>query len=366
MSLAPYLEWAKTRPRVRFDLAASGVLPVTTAELVGDARAADLFELTGSNDEGHQGLLERIARRYGVGVDRVATGAGASGANFLVFAALVSPGDRVVIETPVYDPLRGAPRLLGAEIITAPRPSERGFMLDPDAIASAITRGVRLVVLTNPHNPSGALAPAESLRPIGDAARAVGAHVLVDEVYLDAPNDGAAAPPAALLDDVFISTNSLTKMYGLAGLRCGWILAAPDVIARVRRARDVVDGTGVFPAEAISALAFDALDRLAARARAVIQPNLARLRAFMAGQPALSWRPPDAGTVAFPRVVGADSTDALAARLLRDYSTAIVPGRFFGAPNHFRISVGGRSEAFDQGLDAIARALADTPGPSGR
>jgi aspartate/methionine/tyrosine aminotransferase len=162
---------------------------------------------------------------------------------------------------------------------------------------------------------------------------------------------------AATLSPRVITTASLTKAYGLAGLRCGWALADAVVSEEFRRARDLVDGTGSVLAERAAAIAFDGLPALAARARAILAPNFARFEAFMAGQPALEWVAPAGGTVAFPRLRATSSADAFADRLLRDFKTAVVPGRFFEAPAHFRVALGIPGEVLERGLQAIAQAL---------
>jgi aspartate/methionine/tyrosine aminotransferase len=350
---AAYMEWAKSRPRVRFDLAVSAVPACTVDDLPG---AREALELSGPNDNGYAPLIEAIARTYDVSAAGVATAPGCSGANFLVFAALVGAGDEVLVERPAYDPLLAAPRLFGARVARFERPAERGFALDPAAVTAGLTPRTRLIVLTNPHNPSGALASDDVLREIGEAARRVGARVLVDEVYLDAAADRPRRP-AATLGEVFISTSSLTKAYGLAGLRCGWVLAAPAIAEAVRRARDLVDATGAYPAERIAALAFDHLDRLRARARDLLARHLDRVRSFVCDRPELAWVEPGGGTVVFPRLREVDSSDALAAWLAAHEDTAIVPGRFFEAPPHFRLGLGVSPTILDGGLAALARAL---------
>ena len=154
-----------------------------------------------------------------------------------------------------------------------------------------------------------------------------------------------------------MSTSSLTKSYGLAGLRCGWCLASPEVTERIRRARDVVDAVGAFPAEKLATLAFQHLDVLAARARAIVEPNLARTREALIARAEIRWCEPDGGTVAFPRLRDVESSDALAAHLLAAEKTMIVPGRFFEAPAHFRIGFGVKPDVLEGGLAAICRAL---------
>jgi aspartate/methionine/tyrosine aminotransferase len=162
---------------------------------------------------------------------------------------------------------------------------------------------------------------------------------------------------AARLGPQFLSTSSLTKSYGLAGLRCGWTLSPPKLAATIRRARDVVDGTGAYPAERLAALAFSHLDRLLDRARRLLTVNLTLVRAFLRSRPELDFIDPAGGTVVFPRVRGVASSDALVRWLLEGEDTAIVPGHFFEAPAHFRLGVGAPTDALEGGLAAIGRAL---------
>jgi aspartate/methionine/tyrosine aminotransferase len=354
MIRAPYMEWAKTRPRPAWDLAGSNLLHCSLEDLPG---AADALVLGGRNDEGYPPLVAAIAARYGVEERQVATATGTSGANFLACAALLEPGDEVLVERPGYDPLLAAPGLVGARLARFDRRFEDGYRLDPDRVAAAMTPATRLIVVTNLHNPSGVLAAAGDLLAVGRIAARAGAHGLVGDVYLDAAFDGPP-PPAARLGDRFVSTSSLTKSYGLAGLRCGWAIASAEVAERIRRARDIVDGTGSVPAEALSVLAFEHLDRLALRARSILLPNLAVLAEVLDARPGLvEYVRPAGGTVVFPRLRGVADTSAFAGRLSRNYATAVVPGRFFESPSHVRISYGGRPDVVASGAHALARAL---------
>lgn len=365
MTLAPYIRWAKTCRRPRIDLAASGVRAVSTSELVGDARAADLFALSGPNDEGYEPLVRAIAARYGVPPASVATAAGTSGANFLAMAALVAPGEEVLVEAPAYDPLLGVPRLLGARVARFARRFEDGFALDPDEVARALGLATRLIVISNPHNPTGALADPDTLREIGRLAARVGARVLVDEVYLEARFEASGSAPwsAAALGEPFVATSSLTKAWGLPGLRIGWVLASEDVARQVRETRDLVDVIGAFPAEQLAVRAFAELDRLSARTAAILGPQWAMAREALDRCPQLAYVPPRAGTVVFPRLVGAADADAFAERLLRDHDTLVVPGRYFEAPAHVRLSFGGDRDTLEAGLAALV-ACATTGGAS--
>jgi len=353
---ADYLLWAKRRPHPANDLGRSDVVACALDDLPG-ARAA--LELSGRNDEGWGPLVDRVAARYGMRTDQVATATGTSGANFLVCAAILHPGDDVLVERPGYDPLLAVPRLLGANVIRFERRFEDGFRLDLDRVNSAMTARTRLVIVTNPHNPTGALSNLDEMRALGALAERYGCYVLADEIYLDGI-DGPPQAVAATLSPRIISTSSLTKIYGLAGLRCGWALADTILAEEIRRVRDLVDGTGSVLAERAAAVAFEHLARLAARARGILEPNLTVFDEFMTSQPALEWVRPRGGTVAFPRLRGAVSADAFADGLVREFQTAVVPGRFFEAPPHFRVALGIPRDILERGLDAIGRALRQT------
>jgi len=354
------MEWAKTRPSARLDLAGSNILPCSINDLPG-VREAIAFE--GKNENGYEPLLDAIAARYGVTPGCVTTAQGASGANFLAFAALLEPGDEVLVETPGYDPLLGAPRLLGARVNQFEREFAGGFALDPDRVRRALTPRTRIIIVTNPHNPSGVVADPAALEEIGEIARSNGAHVLLDEVYLDLA--AAAAPVGTTIErtfaqrgEPFVCTNSLTKSYGLSGLRCGWILSAPDVAERIRRTGDVVDGTGSIVAERLAVVAFKHLDHLLHRSLTLLAANQPILKRFLDSRTDLEWAP-SGGTVIFPRLKRVTDTTAFAERLLSARDTAVVPGRFFQAPAHVRIGFGGPTETLRRGLEVIADALDD-------
>ena len=348
---APYMEWAKTRAAAEFDLAGSNILACTLAGLPGAREAVDL---AGANDNGYPPLMEAIAARYGVDPDRVTTAGGTAGANFLVLAALLEPGDDVLVERPGYDPLLGAARLFGARTVRFDRGFDEGFALDPDRVRHAMTPRTKVIVITSPHNPTGVTADPAALDELGRIAENAGAHVVVDEVYKDVTGD--PTPPAAARGEVFATTSSLTKSYGLSSLRAGWVIASPALSYRVRRARDVVDGSGSIVTERLAVLAFAQLDALTRRARAILARNKALADAFLASRPDLEWIP-SAGTIVFPRMRGvADSRDFVD-RLMRERRTALGPGYFFDAPAHFRLGYGGHTETIREGLLRLGAAL---------
>jgi aspartate/methionine/tyrosine aminotransferase len=348
---APYMEWAKTRPVPEIDLAGSNILACSLDDLPG---AAEALALAGANDNGYRPLIEAIGGRYNVDPDRVTTAGGTSGANFLVFAALLEPGDEILVERPGYDPLLGAARMFGARTVRFDRRFEDGFALDPERVRAAMTPRTKLIVITTPHNPTGVPADAAALDEIGRIAERAGAHVLVDEVYKDVTGD--PSPTAAARGDVFITTSSLTKSYGLSSLRAGWTIASPALSFRIRRARDVVDGTGSIVAERLSVLAFQHLETLYLRARAILARNKALADAVLASQPEVEWVP-STGTIVFPRIKGVTDSQPFVDRVMREHHTALGPGHFFEAPAHFRLGYGGDTEKIREGLARLSAAL---------
>lgn len=355
---APYMRWAKTRPRVTYDLASSGLKAVTTEELLGGTAAKDAFEISGPNDEGFMPLREAIGRRYGMPAESVTIASGASGANFLSCLALLQPGDDALIETPGYDPLMAAARAAGARVNHFSRRWEHGFALDAEAVRQAMTPATRLIIISNAHNPSGALAREKVLDEIGAIAAKAGALVLVDEVYAEAQYELGALPvPAARRGDPFVTTNSLTKAYGLAGLRCGWVLASAPVSRLIREIRDAVDGSGPFVAERLALTAFENIDRLRARAQQILARNLMQMRDVLCSNVRLEFLDPIAGTTAFPRVVGVDDTRLFVDTLIRDHDTIVVPGHFFQSPANIRISFGGESAMVAAAVARLNQAL---------
>jgi hypothetical protein len=268
----------------------------------------------------------------------------------LAMAALIAPGDEVLIEQPTYEPLLAVARFLGAKVTRfARRPED--FALDADEVERRFNSTTRLIVLTNLHNPSGALAEEAAMKRIG----ALGAFVLVDEVYRDAAFD--AAPRSCVhLGERFVATNSLTKVYGLSGLRCGWILAAPDIAERTWRLNELFGVAQAHPAERLSCIALERLEEVAAGTRERLKRNRALANAFFASRGDLACAPMLHGITAFPRLLNGDP-EALDALLRERFDTSIVPGRWFEAPDRFRIGIGGPTELVEEGLRRLGDGL---------
>jgi aspartate/methionine/tyrosine aminotransferase len=317
----------------------------------------DDLALHGPNAGGYRPLMEKLAARLGVGVEHVVMpGGGCSFSNHLAMAAMVAPGDRVLVEDPTYELLIDTLGYLQADVHRFRREPQEAYRLDPGRVAEALTPDTRLVVLTNLHNPSSALESEAVIHAVAEAAARVGAMVLVDEVYLELMFRDGQARTSFLPGGNIVVTSSLTKAYGVTGLRCGWILAPTALAQRMSRLNDLY---GVHPphiAERMSVVALDRLPHLRARGNAMIDANRAAYREILGDHEALDQVVFAQGTTVFPRLKHTDG-DALFDRLMRDYETSLVPGRFFGRPGHVRIGLGGEPETTRVGLERLAEAL---------
>ncbi len=352
-----YMHWAKTRPKVSYDLALSGILNLPFTEL--EAKIEDI-DLNGENSYGYPPLVDALAQHCQVARDTIVTiSGGTSMANHLAMAAAIEHGDEVLIEEPTYEPLLALAKYFGANIRRFPRRFEDNYRIDAEEVTANITDRTRLIVLTNLHNPSSTLTDENTLRRIGEAAHGVGARVLVDEVYLEALFKDA--PRSAVhLGPQFIATRSLTKGYGLSGLRCGWILAEPELAERMRLLHDVFGAVGPQPTERLSVLALTKLGKFIARAKNILETNRAVLNDFLESREEVQTNRSELGTTCFPRLMKS-SVDKLSDLLHQKYDTAIVPGRFFESPQHFRIGMCAQPELFETGIERLGKALDELP-----
>jgi aspartate/methionine/tyrosine aminotransferase len=358
---SPYMEWAKTRKQTRYNLAASGVPSFPFADLAALAglRIEDL-EVNGPDVYGYEPLQQALAAKAGVSPECVVAAAGTSMANHLAMAASFAPGDEVLIEKPAYELLVTTARYLGAKVRRFERRFEEGYRLDPLAIEAALTPRTRLIVLTNLHNPSSALADEEILLKVGEIANSVRARVLVDEVYLESCYTSPWRS-AFHLGKHFIATSSLTKAYGLAGLRCGWVLAESALAKAMWRINDLYGVNAAHPAERLSVIALKHLAWIAARYETILEANRAIASDFFDSRTDLQAAKQPHGTVLFPRLRDGN-VDSLCRLLREQYDTSVVPGSFFEAPEHFRMFLGAETSEFKEALNRLSTALVEMKG----
>lgn len=346
-----YMNWAKTSSVAKYNLATSGLGNLKLSEL---RVSLDDLEIT-NGGYGYRPLMDLIATRYRVTAEEVVTAAGTTFANHLAMAALIKPGDEVLFERPAYEPMLALAHYLGADVKRFSRRFENRFAISIDELSSLVTPKTRLIVITNLHNPSGVLIDEATMKQIGELARSVGARVLVDEVYMETLFE--PEPPTSFhLGREFVVTSSLTKAFGLSGLRCGWVLAEPELAKRMWLLNDLFASTPVHSGERLSVVAFQQLEQIGARAQQLIDRNRQLLNEFLDTREDLEVVRPEFGTVTFPRVRG-ESSEELCTLLREKYETSVVPGRFFEMPAHFRIGIAGETATLVEGLERLGKAL---------
>jgi aspartate/methionine/tyrosine aminotransferase len=354
-----YLEWMirgfSREPR--YDLGLSEPQLEAAAGKLG-LKADDIL-INGHNALGYEALREHLACRYGVSPDQVLCSLGASMANFLLCGILLEPGDEVIVERPAYEALLKVPQFFGAVIRRVERPYERNYQLDLAGLTETLSSRTRLIILTNLHNPSGVLLTEETLRAVGEQAAKVGASVLVDEIYLEFLFE--RTPPSAFhLGDNFLITNSLTKVYGLGGLRLGWALCPPRL---VRRAQEMYVSMGVHNPMCSEVFGHLILSRediwngWTGAVRRRIESNRTEVDRFLTGRDDLEWVDPAAGVMVFPRIRKDFTGSQLTRLLLERYDTFVVPGRYYEDDRHFRLAFGAAPEDLQQGLRNLGQAL---------
>ena len=347
-----YMNWAKTQSQAPFNLATSGVVSYPLDAL--GIQLEDL-ELSRAGSYGYAPLQQALASHCDVSIANVVAANGTSMANHLAMAAMLEPGDEVLLEHPTYELLLSTLEYLQTDVRRFQRSAASGFVLDPDEVKRCITPRTRLIVITNLHNPSGALAETGSLREIGGLARRAGARVLVDEVYLDAAFD--RAPRSAFhLGPEFVVTNSLTKVYGLSGLRCGWILAEADLARRMWLLDDLFDVNQAHVTERLSLIALAKIDVIRARSRALLEANRRVLNDFLSTRSDLEARPLEYGTVCLPKLL-TGPVDRFCELLRAKYGATVVPGSVCERPEYFRIGIGGETAGLVSSLERLGAAL---------
>ncbi len=355
LTVPRYLAWARRfYGTVAFDLATSGARTIKPAEL-GPVGPLD-------DDAGPERLRAAIARYHGVSAAEVVPTLGCSHALWLVYAAMLGPGDDVLVEEPTYEPLWSSAPSVGAHVTRFTRVASLGFTLDPARIEAAAGPRTRIIAVTNLHNPTGVRASDEILGEVARIAKSRGAYLLVDEVYApfdDLCDDDAVWPGTSRrLADNVIAVGSLTKCYGVGPQRIGWVLAPPDVVARVEGA--IVASAGLLPLEHanLACSVFARLPTLASRARAGLADKRAAVSTWFRGHPEISWSAPDSGL--FGLAWFARRSEDLTARIEAGsarYGVIVAPGAFFGISNGFRLSWSTSAEALGEGLELLARVL---------
>jgi aspartate/methionine/tyrosine aminotransferase len=346
----------------RYDIAESGILPLSTNDLLAfeepEERQAILKGLLESplgysEASGSLELRTTLANTYSdCTPENILVTTGAIEANFLLFNVLLDPGDHVVAVNPAYQQLNSVPRAVGAEVVLW-RIGPESYRYDLDELERLMTPRTRLIVVNTPHNPTGALLSEEELGRIYALAESVGAWVLCDEAYrwLEVPGGDRFAPPAFEYGPSAISVGTISKPFGLPGLRIGWMAAPPEIVTECWSMRDYVSLSPGKLSDALAILAFKHRDRIVERNRKIIGQNLEATNRFVEERSEfLSWTPPRGGLLALLRYELDVSSLELANRLSEECGVMLAPGSAFGFEHHLRIGIGQDPPVFAEGL----------------
>ena len=366
-----YSRWVRTSMKAAAALPDASVLFDSTIReptelLAGIVRRAFQDGITDRYESvfaaGNRFVVDAVAGRYGVAREQVIGTTGATSGMAMVLKALIGPGDNVLIEHPCFDLLPALARAAGATVTDLPRRAP-DYAVVPSEVARRIRPDTRLIILTQLHNPSGAVMDEATLRELAEVSCKAGVPILVDEVYADFLGDGVTA---VRLGPEFISVGSLTKVQGLFALKCGWLVAAPEIIARVHLANPQGDLGVSKLAHAVAALVLEDRAPFDVHWRAVLagaRPTVQAHVSAMTQEGLLDGVLPTMGCMYFPKVVGVSNTRALAEWLWTEHGVVVAAGEFFGQPGHVRIGYGGGApEALDRGLARFRSGLKSYPG----
>lgn len=357
---------------VKYDIAESGIAPMSVNDLLdllpeserATTRDALLdLRLGYTEARGTAALRAELAATYAsTSPDNILVTTGAIEANYLLFNTLLDAGDEVVVIDPAYQQLQSVPRAIGCQVSLWKPRQEEGFHFVLDDLRLMVSDRTRLIVINTPHNPTGAALSASEIREVYEIAEEAGATVLCDEAYrwLEVPGGEPPAPPIRDLGERGISVGTVSKPFGLPGLRIGWIAAPADVVARCWAMRDFISLSPGGLSDALALLALRHRDQIAARTRTIVEANLATADAWFARNSDLvAWTPPRGGLLALMRYHLELPSYELANRLAEQYSVMLAPGAAFGYEGWLRIGIGARPEIFMTGLEQTERCLRD-------
>ena len=355
--------WQSTyENEVAYNLSDSGVHPLSLGELRALCRDASIDDVSlgYGQTNGSEALRARIAALYpDADAASVTVANGSAEANFAAMWALAAPGERIAVVVPTYMQTHGLATAFGADVVEIPLHEELGWQPDPDEVGALIRQGVRAVVVTNPVNPTGTVLSAEARQAIVEAAADVGAWIVADEVYAGAERSGERTPTFYGAYPRTIATGSLSKAYGLPGLRLGWAVTTPAMAEELWARRDYSTIAPSTISDRLGTLALEPAthQRLLARTRAAIEAGLAVLEPWLTEQGIFRWRPPQAGAVCFVRYDLPVSSAELAERLRTEQSVLVVPGSQFGIEHTLRLGTGAPAGELSAALERIARTL---------
>jgi aspartate/methionine/tyrosine aminotransferase len=343
---------------VELNLAETCVDPFLLGDFLKLAGKEDFFEdLTGTQltygfIEGSPQIREGLAKLYeNQDPDNILVTGGAIGANFLTMYSLVEPGDTVISIFPAYQQLYSAAKSFGADVKLLKLKPEEKWLPNLDELDQLIDDKTKLIIINNPHNPTGSLIETPLLKKICKRAEDSGAFLLCDEVYRDLYNNPEDKVASAVdVSQSAIVTGSFSKALSLAGLRLGWIAANEEIIKECMHHRDYTTISNGLIDDALGALAIKNADKILKRNQEIVRTNHRILSEWIANEPLIDWVPPRAGSVGFMQHHLSISSEELCVRLINEMDTFMVPGTCFEMDGYLRIGFGCKTEVLQAGL----------------
>ena len=356
-------EW---ETRCTYNLAETCVASITINELLAlsGRDEADLYEilsmkLTYGDIEGSDRLRAAISKLYAnTAIADITITHGTIAANMLVHKGLVERGDHVVSIIPTYQQHYSIPRSIEANVATLSLEASDGFLPDLDRLRSMVTLETKLIALTNPNNPTGALIERPMLEAIAEVADSVGAYLLCDEVYRGTSQVGDGMVPSIV--DIYhrgISTAGMSKVFSLAGLRVGWVVAPKELTEKIMIHRDYDTISVGMINDHFAAIALENAGKVLARSQAITRENLAILDSWITNEPRVDWVKPRAGTTAMLKLDIPISSREFCIDLLEKTGVMLTPGDAFDMEGYVRIGYANEREILEAGLSEMSAYL---------
>ena len=344
---------------VEYNLSESGVHPLSLGELLSEGELKEILGLGlgYSQTNGTPELREQIVRLYpGAGLEQILVTAGSSEANYLLMWSRIEPGDEVVFMMPNYMQMWGLVRAFGAVLKPFWLKEELGWAPDLDELGELVTDRTKLIVVTNPNNPTGAVLSREAIEGIAGHADRVGAWIVADEVYQGAEREGPVSPGFWGKYDRAIIVNGLSKAYGLPGVRIGWIVGPQDFVQETWPFHDYTTISPSILSDRIARIVLSPgrQEKILERTRGILRKNFPLLESWLKKQAGLfSFIPPRAGAIAYARYHREINSTALVSRLIKEKSTLIVPGDHFAMDSYLRFGFGSDPGYLERGLSRV-------------
>ncbi len=353
---------------VELNLADSAVRCAPLGLLLDEGELEELagLELFYPQVNGTDALRERIAATYATppSADEVLVTVGAAEANALVCQTLLEPGDRVTVIEPAYRQVRGLAENLGCTIDVVRLHEESGWELDLDELRRAVGPETKLLSVVDPNNPTGTILSGEARAAIVELVEESGCWLLADEVYRGSERDGVESASFWGAHPRAVCVNSLSKAYGLCGLRVGWVVAPRALVEQLWRRHEYAVISASLPSVFLAerALAPAKRTELLARQRSLVAAGAELYERWLAGHAELvTAHRPAATALSFPRYAGGLSSEQVADALRTQASVLVIPGSMMGAEGHVRISVGFEPEFLATALERVADVLGGLP-----